>query len=393
MNHVFFLAWRYLVYHKVKTVILMASITLVGFLPIGIEAIVRQTAHQLTLRAQATPLLLGQKGSPLELTLNSLYFDSGSPESMRSREISRVADSGLALAIPLHTRFRIRDHTIVGTTLDYFALRGLELTSGRWMGLLGECVLGASAARSLDAHPGDTLISSPRSVFDFTGAYPLKMHVVGVLRPAGTPDDDAVFLDVRASWVMEGLIHGHQDLGDPRAAAGVLLRDERTIVANASVVEYGEITRENVVTFHSHGDEGEFPVTGAIVVPHDARSGTLLRGRYLGPDEIVQIVDPAEVMDELLATILEVRRYVVAGMALLGFSTLLVTALVFLLSLRSRRRERSTLFRIGGDRGRVAAILASEIVGVFLLSGTLVLMLTAIVNRYGADAIRTFFLR
>ena len=36
-------------------------------------------AKELTARAQATPLLVGAKGSPLELMLNSLYFESDTP--------------------------------------------------------------------------------------------------------------------------------------------------------------------------------------------------------------------------------------------------------------------------------------------------------------------------
>ncbi len=48
-------------------------------------------------------------------------------------------------------------------------------------------------------------MSSPESVFDITGVYPLKMNVVGILQPTGTPDDDAVFVDVKTAWVIGGL--------------------------------------------------------------------------------------------------------------------------------------------------------------------------------------------
>ena len=45
---------------------------------------------ELTARAQATPLLVGAKGSPLELVLNSLYFESDVPAAMPYAEADRV---------------------------------------------------------------------------------------------------------------------------------------------------------------------------------------------------------------------------------------------------------------------------------------------------------------
>ena len=90
MSDVLYLAWRYLAYHKIKTMILVASITLIVFLPVGLNVIVGQSSAELTARAEATPLLVGAKGSPLELVLNSLYFDSDPPELTTYAEALRV---------------------------------------------------------------------------------------------------------------------------------------------------------------------------------------------------------------------------------------------------------------------------------------------------------------
>ena len=79
MKDTFYLAWRYLAYHRVKAAILIASISLIIFLPIGLNVLVSESAAQLTARASATPLLVGAVGSPLELVLNSLYFDTDVP--------------------------------------------------------------------------------------------------------------------------------------------------------------------------------------------------------------------------------------------------------------------------------------------------------------------------
>jgi putative ABC transport system permease protein len=312
---------------------------------------------------------------------------------MRYGESRRVAESGLALAIPLYTRFRTRGHPIVGTTLDYYESRGLKVVSGRSQGILGECVAGAKVARALAVEPGGHVVSSPESVFDLAGVYPLRMHVVGVLAPSGTPDDDAIFVDIRTAWVIEGLAHGHQDMSRPEAAPGVLRRAENVVIANASVLQYNEITAENVDSFHFHGDPDGFPITAVIAVPHDEKSSALLQGRYLGQDEAVQIVQPLGVMEELLATILTVQQYVIAAIVIVALSTLATVALVFLLSIRLRRREIETMTKLGAPRRVVLSVLVSEIAAVLLAGLVLASGLTALTGWLGAAAMQAFLLQ
>ncbi len=368
--------------------ILIGSLALIIYLPVGLNVLVVQSSDELMARAEATPFLVGAKGSPLELVLNSLYFESEPPPPSNFAEVERIADSGLADAIPLHVRFRARGYPIVGTTLEYFDFRGLGVAAGRAMALLGECVLGATLSQLLGVGPGDSIVSSPESVFDLAGVYPLKLNVVGVLERSHTPDDRSIFVDVKTAWVIQGVGHGHRDLAAPGADAAILAREGDTITANASVVQYNEITPDNVDSFHFHGDPSQYPVTAILAVPPDRKSGVLLMGRYEGDGEVSQILRPAEVIDELLATILTVRSYAIAGAVVLGSATLATAALVFLLSLRLRRREIETMMKIGAPRSRVAALVVAEITIVLLAGSVLAGGLTLITARYGASLIR-----
>ena len=137
MKDVLFLAWRYLAHNRVKTGVLVGSIMLIVYLPVALRVLVNQSAADLTSRADATPLLVGAKGSPLELALSSLYFESDTPELTAYSEAGRIADSGLAQAIPLYVRFRVRSQPIVGTSIEYFDFRGLGFAEGRTMATLG----------------------------------------------------------------------------------------------------------------------------------------------------------------------------------------------------------------------------------------------------------------
>ncbi len=383
-----YLAWRYLAYHKVKTGILVCSIMLILYLPIGLRVLVDQSAEQLTARAHKTPLIVGAKGSPLELVLNTLYFSADWPEPVPYGEATRVTETGLAAAIPTYVRYRARGYPIVGTTLDYFTFRGLRIEQGRQMVMLGECVLGSRVAERLGLGPGDSIVSSPESVFDLAGVYPLKMRVVGVLGFGDSADDDVVFVDLKTAWIIEGLGHGHQDLAKPGASGTVLSREGSRIVANASVVQYNEITDENIDSFHFHGDLSGNPITAVIAVPPDHKASALLQGRFQSGEERVQITRPIEVMDELLDTILTLRTFVIAGAVILGLATLATAVLVFSLSLRLRRRERLTLFKIGGSRTSVAGVMASEIVAVLLVGAVMAGALTLLTERVGSVAIR-----
>ncbi len=385
MTGAFFLGWRYLRFHRFKSLVLLASVTLMMFLPTATRLLVADSTTALTARAQATPLLLGERGGELELTLNALYFHAEQPPALPYSALDDIEASGLADGIPLYTRFRARGAPIVGTSLDYFEFRNLQLAAGRMMGLLGEAVVGANVASEQGVGPGDHLVSSPETVFDLAGVYPLKMQVVGVLARSGSPDDDAVFVDVRTAWVIQGLGHGHEDLAGGGSNNSVLSRSEGTITANAALKQFNEITAENVRDFHFHGDTSGFPLSAVIIVPPDDKSATLLRGRYQNHESGYQVLVPGEVLDDLLETVFTIQNYIILGLMMLSLATVAVVTLVFLLSQQLRRGEFMTLKRMGASRGFVATLIASEIGFVLLGSLALTALMSWVTRHYATE--------
>ncbi len=386
MTGALYLGWRYLAHHRFKSSILIASITLMLFLPAATWLLVEDSATALTARADETPLILGARGSELELVLNTLYFHAESPAEIDNQTLVEAQATGLADVIPIHSRFQAQGAPIVGTSLEYFNFRDLNIAEGRQMGLLGECVIGANVAARLGLVPGESITSSPETVFDIAGVYPLKMMIAGVLAPNGTADDDAVFVDVRTAWIIQGLGHGHADLATP--GAPVLSRRDGMITANASLTQYAEITRDNISAFHFHGSTDSFPLTSIIAVPPDQKNNALLRGRYQDSDSL-QLVVPGKVLDDLLETVFAVQNYVILGLAILSLATVAVITLVFLLSQQLRKGEFHTLLRIGASRGYVSVLVASEIGFVFLISALLAVILTLITRYYAMQILQT----
>jgi len=387
-----YLAWQYIRFNRIKTIILVTSITLITVLPLSLEILLSESERQLLARAESTPLLVGTRGSALDLAMNSLYFDDEVPGLLTMAAVYRIDDTGLALPIPLYVRFQARGYPIVGTTFDYFDFRGLTISRGQPLALLGDCVLGAKIAVELGLRPGDSLVSSPENLFDLAGVYPLKMRVVGVLAPNHSADDLAVFVDLKTAWVIQGLGHGHQDVTRTRDSSVILKRSAGNVAASAKLFHYTEIDAENLDSFHFHGDTSIYPITAVIAVPHNDKSGTLLRGRYLKAEDSQQIIQPAEVIDGLLQNIFRIKTVLDAVIAIVGLATILTMILVFTLSLRLRQREIETIFKLGCRKATIARMLSAEIVIILMVSSLLCAVTTGVVDGYVDVLVRHLFL-
>ena len=339
-------------FHWARTLVLIVAAALVLAVPVLTRALLAQGEAALTARAEATPLLLGTRGSRLDLVMAGAYFTDDLPEPTTMATSEAVWESGLGIPVPLHTAFTSGGARIVGTTLDYLDLRGLEMAEGRTFAVLGEAVLGAGAAARLGAGPGDAILSDPENLFDLDGAYPLEMTVAGVLARAGTPDDDVVLVDIKTAWVIAGIGHGHDD---------VLATGEDAAAAAAGIVQYARITDANIEGFHFHGDPAGYPVTAVMVSPYDERSATILRGRYLDAEGPVQAVVPADVIDALVARLLRIASLVDAVTVVVGAAAALALGLALFLSWRLRAPEMRTAFALGAGRGTIARLALAEV--------------------------------
>jgi putative ABC transport system permease protein len=309
--------------------------------------------------------------------------------------IDRLEEIDLALPIPLYVRFKARGFPIVGTNLDYFDFRGLTIAEGSNLALLGECVVGARVAEELGLGPGDSLLSSPETLFDLAGVYPLKMGVAGVLAPTHSADDLAVFVDLKTAWVIQGLVHGHADLTEVNDPTLVMERSGGTVTATAKLAQHTQITQENVGSFHFHGSPADYPITAIIALPHDEKAGAILRGRYVSTGaeaETQQILVPGEVIEGLLADIFRIKSVLDAVIVVVGMSTVLALVLVFALSLRLRQREIQTIFKLGCSRSTTARLLGAEIAIILAASALLTGLLLAVVAHYDESLVRALFI-
>ena len=384
-----YLAWKYLSFNKLKTIILISCITLVGSLPISLNLLLIESKQQLRQRAISTPLIIGAKGSDLDLTINSLYFTSKPPEKITLSEVTKIQNTKLATPIPIYSQFKARNYPIIGTSLDYFQFRDLNLQQGRYFSILGESVIGATIAQKLDLKVEDSIVSSPQNLFDLGGIYPLKLKIVGILESNQTIDDSTIFVDLKTTWIIEGLGHGHLDLVKSGTTDIILKKDAGNIAANAKLSEYNEITPENLNSFHFHGDKKNFPLTAIIAIPKTQKSEALLRGSYQAETSTHQIFKSTQIIEELLLEVFQLSNILNSIFALVALTTLIAIILIFNLSLRLRQKEITTSFFLGCSRAKIAQLIAAEILIIVLISSSLIGGITLGLKNLNSQVIRT----
>lgn len=356
----FQLAARYVLRHRVQSALLAGALGLVFALPLCLRVLMDHAQRELRARAATTPQIVGTRGSALDLMMTALYFkrENLTPLPMAALNALRQGDHH-ASVIPLHVRYHSQGAPIVGTDLDYFPFRGLRIAAGKNLMRLGDCVVGAALARKRGLQPGGHVFSSPEQAFDMAGVYPLKMRITGILTANGTPDDEAVFVDLKTAWLIEGRSHGHDDLAEDKSV--VLKQEDKNIVGNAAVVMFNEVTDANFGSFHFHGDLATFPLSAVLVLPESAKAEALLAGRFAKSKE-EQLIRPRDEMEALLTQLVRLEGFAASALLLTATAALLVTALVFALSFRLRRREFQTLEDVGVSRVALISVQVLEIV-------------------------------
>ena len=352
---------------RVLTIVLCLALTL--WLPITVRLLLSQFRKDIVSRADSTPLVIGARGSRIDLALNALYFDTVTPDQTTMAEADYIQDSGFATAMPLHVKYRTQSVNgvdgapIVGATLEYFEFRRLTIANGIGLAMLGDCVLGSNIAEEMQLRPGDQVLSAPKNAFNLAGDYPLLMNIKGVLAPSHSPDDNVVFVDLKTAWIIDGIGHGHQKLDDESVDEEMLLdKTDSNVTASAAVLPYTEITAENIDSFHFHGREETYPISTVIAKPHSRKGQTLLLGRYASArTESAQCVKPTEVVDDLLNIVFRVEQLVWLSSVLSAVVTGLLLALVLLLSIRLRENEMRTMFKVGCSRLTVFSLICTEI--------------------------------
>lgn len=177
-----------------------------------------QVGNRLRDNAKGVDLVVGAKGSPLQLILSSIYFIDFPTGNISDQEAYSIAANPMVKkAVPLALGDNYRGFRIVGTDTGYVTLQGLELDAGRFWTTAFEIVIGAEVARTQHLKPGDRIygshgLSSDEDVHD---EHPYI--VTGVLKMRGNVADQLVLTSLESIWTMHGA-------GEKREITALLLQ-------------------------------------------------------------------------------------------------------------------------------------------------------------------------
>ncbi len=264
-------------------------------------------------------LVVGAKGSPLQLILSSVYQIDVPTGNIDRAEAERIAkDQRIALAVPLALGDSFRGARIVGTTPDYLALYHAGLAQGAMFAAPLETVIGSEIARATGLGIGDT----------FTGAHGLAeggaehadhpYRVTGILAQTGTVIDRLVITSLESVWAVHAVHESAPGGYDPSREITALLIRYRT------------------------------PLAG------------LQMPRYINDETSMQAAAPATEVARLYG-FLGVGRlaFQVLGLAFIGLAALSVFAGLYA-ALDQRRHDLAIMRALGASRPRVFLQLLSE---------------------------------
>lgn len=205
------LAWKNIVSNPLN---LILSIILFG-LGIGLISFLMLLNTQLSENFEKNladiDLVIGAKGSPLQMILSSMYHIDNPTGNITIDEAKAFINPNhplLQISVPLSLGDNYKRYRIVGTNENILELYQAEIATGNlWIKDL-EVTIGASVATSTGLDIGDQFTSSHGFEDDEDLAHEHSaFRVVGILAPTGTVIDQLILTNPSTVWA----VHDHSE--------------------------------------------------------------------------------------------------------------------------------------------------------------------------------------
>ena len=355
------LSWKYLSFRPLATglnVILLAF----GLAIITVLLLVQhQFEQKMTRDAAGIDLVVGAKGSPLQLILSSVYHIDFPTGNIKMEEAQRISRSRLVKqVIPLAMGDNVQGLRILGTNHDYLDLYAVKFAAGKAWEKPFEVTLGAESAQILGLKLGDTFSGSHGIS---VGSHDHDQHafrVTGILAPSGKVVDRLVLTSIESVW------YTHDEAGGAEP-------DTTTQGDEVSIAEEQGTLAEGM-------DPHLLPVAArGFPISDQEREVTTLLIRYRNPMAAIQLprminsgtsmqaASPAFEMSRLFE-LLGVGISLLKGLAL---ALVVIAGLSIFIalynSLKERKYDLAILRTLGASRGQLVALVFLEGISLTIL--------------------------
>ncbi len=287
-------------------------------------------------------MVVGAKGSPLQLILSSVYHldaPTGNIDLAESEKIRR--HPMVKTAIPLAYGDSYQGYRIVGTNKDYLKKYQAQLAEGKRWDEAFEVTAGAQVAAQLGLKIGETF-QSAHGLDGFGETHDTDFRVVGVLKPTGTVVDQLLLTDISSIWE----VHNHD-------------HEEEHHTHNHDEDEHSDEHEHDEHDQEGHNHEEEKEIT-ALLLEFRSPLAAVTLPRFINENTDMQAALPAFEINRLMNNIgLGVK--LLQGIAL---AVILVSGISLFISLykslRERRYELALMRALGGSRRFLFALILQE---------------------------------
>jgi putative ABC transport system permease protein len=338
-------------------------------------------------------LVIGAKGSPLQLILSSLYHLDAPTGNMPVSEAKAFLNPKHPIfksAIPLSLGDSHRGYRIVGTNTGFIDLYAAKFADGKLFEENMEVVVGATVAKNLNIKPGDEFKSSHGLIEDenlvHEDAAPFK--VVGILKKTGSVIDQLIVTKTQSIWA----VHDEHDHEAEESAE----HDHNEAEHNH---EHDEAEHSEDLPLTSYEDKS---ITSLLVKFKGRNIQALNMARNINENTNFQAATPAIEINRLY-TLLGVGEEALKGMALLIIFVSGLSIFISLFSsLRERKYELAVMRTLGARPGFLFQLIIFEGIiiavlgyfcGIALSHGSMVLLADFLEKSYRYDFSAAIFLK
>ncbi len=191
------------------------NILLVAF-GIGILSVLflasTQIGNKLERNAKDIDLVVGAKGSPLQLILSSIYHIDFPTGNIPAKDAFELMHNPLVKrAVPLALGDNYNGNRIVGTDTTFIGLYGLELASGSYWSKDLEATIGSAVARESNLKVGDHFYGA-HGLSDNSDEHKAHAYIVkGILKPQGNVTDNLILTNIGSVYKMHEKEGAHKE--------------------------------------------------------------------------------------------------------------------------------------------------------------------------------------
>ena len=207
--NIFRLSWKNLMAKPLNTLLSLLLLSLgVGIISL-LLLLNNQLEEQFNRNIKGIDMVVGAKGSPLQLILASVYhIDYPTGNISKKAADSLVSNPLISWHIPMAYGDNVQSFRILGTTYDYPKHYGGQLKEGSLWEKDLETTIGARVAEELGLKVGDSFFSSHGLTSSMDVHDEKAFKVVGIFEPNNSVLDQLVLCSVESIWS----VHEHEEV-------------------------------------------------------------------------------------------------------------------------------------------------------------------------------------